>query len=113
MRLCLAAALAEKGGHVMSTFRKAFWWTAGPVVALSVLSMAGAGGGGFEGEGGLLGPLYFLWYAAAGVGLLALLLAAGFGAAGEKAAVSGILAGIGVGVVALGLTCFVNLGTFW
>ncbi len=44
--------------------------------------------------------------------LLAVLVAIGFAIGRRGPVTSGIWAGIGVGIVALGLTCFANLNTF-
>lgn len=86
----------------MSTFRKAFLWTAVPIVALSTVSTAGSGADG----------LYGLWYLAAGTWSLVFLVAIGFAIGRRGPVTSGIWAGVGVGIVALGLTCFANLNTF-
>ena len=95
----------------MTVFWKAFAWTAIPIVALSIVSTAAAVGD--FGSAFWLG--FYLVYGAAGVWLVAtiamtiaivVLYARG---TGERA--SGILAGIGVGVLALGTTGPVNLAT--
>jgi hypothetical protein len=85
-----------------SAFKKAFAWTAVPIVALSVLSTVGSG---VEG-------LYAFWYVAAGLWLLSVLVGIGFAIGRGGQTTSGIWAGVGLGVVALGLTCFANLSTF-
>ena len=85
-----------------SDFKRAFLWIALPIVVLSIVSTAGAASGGF----------YALWYVAAGLGLLAPLVAIGFAIGRRGRVASGIWAGVGVGIVALGLTCFANLSTF-
>ena len=84
-----------------SAFRKAFAWTVIPIVALSVVSTAGAAEVN----------IYSLWFAGVGLGLLAPLVAIGFAIARKRRAASGILAGFGVGILALALTCFANLST--
>ena len=85
-----------------NAFRNAFAWTAIPIIAVSVVSTAGAAADGF----------YFLWFAGVGLGLLAPLVAIGFSIAHKGRAASGILAGFAVGILALALTCFANLSTF-
>ena len=88
-------------GTGRGNFRVAFAWTAIPIVALGIISTAGASADGF----------YSLWFYGAGLGVLALLVAIGFAIARKGRAASGILAGIGVGILALALTCFANLST--
>lgn len=89
----------------MTDFQKAFAWTAIPICALSIISTAGAlGRGGFY--------IYFFWYGAAAAAALAILAAIGFVRADKRGTASGILAGMGVGVLALAVTCFANLATF-
>ena len=90
----LVAARSQPGWQP-GYFGKAFAWTAIPIVALSIISTAGAGNESF----------YFAWLAAAGLWGLALLGAIIIAIApgpGERA--SGIWAGIGVGLLALAAT---------
>jgi hypothetical protein len=82
-------------------FWLAFAWTAFPIVLVSVVSTAGAADDG----------LYFLWFVGVVLGLIAPLAAIGFAFAHKGRVASGILAGFGVGVLALALTCFANLST--
>ena len=87
---------------------KAFAWTAIPIVALSIVSTAGAAYGvsaqfwlGF----------YLVWFGAAGVLLVATIAIVVLYARGARERASGILAGIGVGLLALGTTGLVNFAT--
>ena len=83
-------------------FWRAFAWTAVPVVALSVIvSMGGAGLEGF----------LLLWFAAPAWWLVMLLTASPFSIARHRLVVSGVVAGIGVGMLSLALTCFPNLAS--
>ena len=91
---------SRRPGWQPEYFGKAFAWTAIPIVALSIISTAGAGNEGF----------YFVWYAAAGIWGLALLGAIIIAIAGPERA-SGIVAGVAVGFLALAATCFANIAT--
>ena len=82
----------------MTIFRKALAWTAVPIVALSVVSTAGAAYDFF----------YYLWFGAAGVGLLATVVLVGLYAVGRRKSGPGILYGIGIGVLALVATGALN-----
>ena len=104
-RYCTGCGADLLEGRRRESFHKAFAWTAIPIVALSVFSTAGAGIEGF----------YFGWFAAAAIWVIALLVAITVAVArapGERRSASGILAGIGVGAIALATTCFANLATF-
>ena len=81
----------------MTTFQRAFASTAIPIIALSILST---------------GDLYFVWFLAAFIGVIALFTAIGFAIGGKRSTASGTLAGFGVGFLALTVTCFANLATF-
>lgn len=87
---------APKGG--MSDFRKALLWTAIPILVVSAID-AGAAmatkGAAFSGG---LGPTA-LWG-------LAILACIGFAIARKRQIALGILAGVGIGIVGLGATCF-------
>ncbi len=87
----------------MSDFRKALMITAIPIVVLSLVTAVGAtaGGGGIEGIGWL-----FSWLIPAFLLLIAFVAAIVFGGKGKKQIASGIWAGVGIGIVSLGLTCF-------
>lgn len=95
----------KKGG--MSDFRKAFIWTAVPLVALAVIDFALGWFNSFLWRSGvsvmflfsLRGPLAILW-------LAALFTAIGFAIARKRQIAAGMFAGVGIGLVALGLTCF-------
>lgn len=84
----------------MTTFQKAFAWTAIPLVVLSVASTGGVW---------TQGILYAFWFIAFLGWLIALFVAAGFGIAGKPQVAAGIMAGFAVGFVALSVTCFANL----
>ncbi len=90
----------------MSSFKKALIWTAIPIVVLSVISAAGRmpTGGGLDWD-----PLLALWFVAAGLLGLVILAAIGFAVARKRQIAAGILAGIGIGSVSLGVTCFANM----
>ena len=88
-----------QGGRPGERFRKAFAWTAFPIITLSVISVSG---------------LYPLWFLAAAIWVgapLVAIFAAVARAPGERTSASGILAGFGVGAIALATTCFANLAT--
>ena len=95
----------ERSGNV---FRKVFLWTAIPLAALAVLDL-------------VLARLIFRLFAPSGVAgfflvslrsllatlwLVALFTAIGFAIAGKRQIAAGMFAGAGIGLVALGLTCF-------
>jgi hypothetical protein len=90
------------------SFNKAFALTAIAIVLLSLLSTAGAVGRGSE-------ILYFAWYVAAVVWVMALgglVVLVSLRSTRRREIVSGVLAGMAVGVLALAATCFANLNTF-
>lgn len=85
----------------MTTFQKAFAATAIPLILLSVIS---TGGAYYE-------NLYVVWFIGA-LGWLVALIAVIVTALMKKDQVSsGILAGFGVGFLALFISCFANLST--
>ena len=86
----------------MSSFRKALLWTAIPTVALCIISIIG-------------GPVAFLWLGAAIYILIAFVVSIFILILGDRGTAAGILAGVGIGVVTLGATCFanVNLGNIF
>ncbi len=86
-------------------FKIALLSTAVPVVGLSIVSSAVSGSD--DGR-----PTAFGWGAAAGLWLIALVAGAGFGLARKHEIASGIVAGIGIGAIALAATCFANLRSF-
>ncbi len=75
-------------------FRKAFTWTAGPIIVLSLVSVLG---------------LYPFWFLAAIAWIGGLIAANVFFLRGRRSVAAGILSGVGVSAVALGLTCFANV----
>ncbi len=93
----------------MSDFRKALLWTAIPIFILSIVSMVGvvinSGDEGAEFGFGFLwvgALLYFLGT------IIALILSA---VMHKRQVMSGILAGIGIGIVSLGVTCFAMISS--
>lgn len=95
----------EKG---MNDFHKALLWTAIPILILSAISFGGSiadpdtlvFGVGFGAFGGV----------AAGLWGLAILVCIGFALARKRQTALGILAGIGIGIVGLGASCFAYMG---
>lgn len=85
--------------ETMNDFKLAFILTAAPITAVGVLSMAGAAYEGFFG----------LWFVGIAMWIAAVLAAIGFALALHLRTAAGILAGVIVGSVALGATCFANL----
>ena len=88
----------------MSDFRKALIWTAVPLVALGLTGFGLRVIGRFSGGAGLrvafspaIVPL--LW-------VLAIFIATGFAIAGKRQIAAGMFAGIAIGLVGVGLTCF-------
>ncbi len=87
----------------MSTFRKAMLWTGLPLVGLSLLQFGARivtrtfSGGIAIGFSGTFVAL--LW-------VLVLLTALGLLIAGRRQVGAGMLAGAGIGLVGMGLTCF-------
>ena len=88
----------------MSDFRKALLWTAVPMVALSLISLAGVATNPKD-EGAIFG-FGLMWLVAALWWLLASMAAIGYRIASEKQKMAGVLAGLGIGIVALSGTCF-------
>ncbi len=88
---------------------KAFAWTAIPIVALSIVSTAGAAYG-VSGVQFWLG-FYLVWFGAASLWLVATMAMVVLYARGTRESASGILTGIGVGVLALDTTGLVNFAT--
>ena len=55
--------------------------------------------------------MYFAWFAALLVTATSLLIAIILGLSGAGSQAKGVFAGFGVGVLALGVSCFANLST--
>ena len=83
-------------------FKKAFAWTAIPIVPLAIISTSGAN---------LVFP-YFLWFLGAAGWLLAGLVAIAFLPRRRWNMVAGVFAGFGVGFLALAATCLANVAPF-
>ncbi|MFC1875600.1 hypothetical protein ACFLUX_00915 [Chloroflexota bacterium] len=81
----------------MSSFRKALLWTAIPTVTLSIISLIGD-------------PVWIVWIGAAIYILIAFVVLIFILILGDRDIAAGILAGVGIGIVTLGATCFANLG---
>ena len=86
----------------MSSFRKALIFTTIPIVVLSLVSMVGAGTYIYEG-------MQLVWLSAALLWVTAIVAAIVFTVKGRRTVAAGMFAGIGIGIVALGATCFANL----
>ena len=87
----------------MSDFQKALMITAIPIVVLSVASTVGASiVGGYEGALGFL----FLWLIPASLLLIAIVAAIIYTSTGRRNRAAGIWAGVGIGILSLGLSCF-------
>ncbi len=92
----------------MSSFRKALMITAIPLVALSLVSIAGGVmASGWE---------WVVWvrFLGAFLVMVAIIAATIFYFTGRKGIASGMLAGIGIGIVALGVSCFAPIAVaYW
>jgi hypothetical protein len=91
--------LTEK--KLTNRFRRALLRTAVPIVILSLIGMAGMAGG--EAGGMVLG---FAWWFGAVYFLGALIAFIVFAIKQDKTLVAGVLAGLAIGLVSLGATCF-------
>jgi hypothetical protein len=87
----------------MSDFRKGLLWTAIPILVLSAI---GAGGTMAKSSPVVYGAFSVVAYGLWGLAILACI---GFAIAHKRQIAIGILAGIGIGVVGLGLTCFATM----
>ena len=88
---------------------KSFAWTAIPIVALSIVS---TGGAAYGVSGSAFWPgFYVVWYGAAGVWLVATIAMVVLRTRDKRESASGVLAGVGVGVLAVGTTGLVNFAT--
>jgi hypothetical protein len=91
----------------MSSFRKALLWTAIPTIVLSVISAAGVATTGeyiFDGAAGFA----IVWIVAA-IYLVGAILISIICLFVNRSIGAGILTGVGIGIVALGATCFANI----
>ena len=94
----------------MSKFRKALVITAIPIVALSLASAIGyRAAGGKAWYGGASQFWFYLWVIPALLLLIAVVRAGLLSRHSEREKAAGTLAGIGIGIVSLGLTCFANM----
>ena len=78
--------------------RKALVWTAIPIVVLCVVSTTGAAYEAF----------YWVWYMAAGAWLLAIAVTVVLYARGARESATGVLYGIGIGILPLFTTGLIN-----
>ena len=92
----------------MTVFWKAFASAAIPVVALSIVSTAAVVG---EVSGSVLWLGFYIVYGAASVWLVATIAMVVLRTRDKRESASGVLAGVGVGVLALGTTGLVNFAT--
>ena len=91
----------------MSDFRKALFGTAVPIIVLGVISAGGRMA--VAASDAALVAFDVLGVVAAGLLGLAILAAIGFTIARKRQIAAGILAGVGIGIVGLGVTCFAPL----
>ena len=100
---------ARRATESASGMLQAFALTAIPIVTLSIVSTAGA-------EYGVSGVkfwvgFYFVWYVAAAAWLVATAATVVLYARGKRESASGVLAGVGLGALAVGTTGLVNFAT--
>ena len=91
----------------MITFAKALTATAVPIVAVSIASIVGV----INTSGSAQNNFASVAFGAAGLWVLGILAAIGFAVARKGEVAAGILAGVGIGIVALGATCFAVVGS--
>ena len=89
-----------------SDFRKAFIWIAIPLVALAILDLALGWLSSYLWRSDVPGRFFSLGFPLTILWVAALFTAIGFAIAGKRQIAAGMFAGVGVGLVALGLTCF-------
>ncbi len=94
----------------MSDFGKALMITAIPIVVLSVTSAAGAALFSVDPR---TGPPMTLWVVATLMWVIAVVVAIVFAVKGKRKIAAGIWAGIGIGIVSLGVTCFANFSAMF
>ncbi|MEX0763283.1 MAG: hypothetical protein WD208_09135 [Dehalococcoidia bacterium] len=88
----------------MNPFRRAFLWTAVPIILVSLISTAGALDTQLD--------LYGAWAIAAGMWLVAVVAGIVLLFMNRRESASGVMVGVAVGVLALTVTCFANLSSF-
>jgi len=84
----------------MNDFRKSFLLVAVPIIALSILSTLGDVNYSWNSV---------LWFPAAGIAFVALIVAGVFSVKQRLQVAGGILAALAVGALSLALTCFSNV----
>jgi uncharacterized membrane protein len=89
----------------MSGFRKALLWTAGPIVAMSLISTAG----NLVRNAFIADATAWLWLAAVVYGAGAAIASIVFAIAGRKQISAGMAAGLAIGIISLAGTCFANI----
>ena len=87
----------------MSDFRKGLLWTAIPIIICSIIGSSGLGA-----QSDWVGFMVFS-YLVSLLWVLAILTCIGFAIAHKRQVALGILAGIGIGIVGLGVTCFATI----
>jgi hypothetical protein len=107
--MAMVARYARGARESASGILKPFTWTAIPIVSLSIVSTVGAEYG-VTGDKFWLG-FYVVWYVAAGGWLAMTMATAVLYARGKRESALGVLAGVGVGVLAVGTTGLVNFAT--
>ncbi len=88
----------------MNDFTKGLIGAAVPIGLLSLLSTGGAGGPAASG-------LYYLWFLAGVLWIIAVLVGVGFSVGGRGQAAAGVFTGVAIGFLALFTTCLANLNT--
>jgi lipid-binding SYLF domain-containing protein len=93
----------------MSDFRKALLWTAIPIVVLSLISTGfvfhDRYGRDIERQKSAIGLWFYAVFYLVGATIGAII----YGLRGKRNIASGIWAGIGIGIISLGVTCFANI----
>ena len=108
MTMAMVVLYARGTRESASGILKAFAWTAIPIVTLSIVSTAGAAyGPGFDFSLGF----YSLWGVAVWIEVVATIAMVFLYTKGKKESASGVLAGVGVGVLSVGTTGLVNFAT--
>ena len=91
----------------MTVFSIAFAWTAIPIVALSTLSALLAATTDPQLNNN---PIpYVVWFVAAALWLFAIIMVVLYKIGNRREIARGVLAGIAIGILALGTTCGVNI----